>query len=52
MQNWKKRVLSAVLALCTIAGLLVPAAPAMTALAAEKLVNVALLGTASTADGS
>ena len=48
MQNWKKRVLSGIMALCIIAGLL-PAAPA---LAAEELVNVALLGTASTTDGS
>ena len=51
MQNMKKRVLSIILALCTIAGLL-PGAPAMTASAAEELVNVALLGSASTTDGS
>ena len=51
MQNLKKRVLSIILALCTIAGLL-PGAPAMTASAAEELVNVALLGSASTTDGS
>ena len=51
MQNWKRRVLSVLLALCTIAGLF-PAAPAMTARAAGNLVNVAPLGTASTTDGS
>ena len=48
MQNLRKRVLSIILALCTIVGLL-PGAPAN---AAEELVNVALLGTASTTDGS
>ena len=48
MQNLKKRALSILLVLCAIVGLL-PAAPAS---AAEKLVNVALLGTASTADGA
>ena len=51
MQKLKQRVLCVILALCTIAGLL-PAAPAMTARAAEELVNVALLGTATTGDGS
>ena len=51
MQKLKQRVLCVILALCTIAGLL-PAAPAMTASAAEELVNVALLGTATTGDGS
>ena len=51
MQKLKKRVLAAILALCTIVGLL-PAAPALTASAAEKLVNVALDGTATTEDGS
>ena len=51
MQNFNKRILSILLALCTIVGLL-PAAPVMTARAAEQLVNVALMGTASTADGS
>ena len=51
MQKKKQRLLCVILALCTIAGLL-PAAPAMTASAAEKLVNVAPLGTATTADGS
>ena len=48
MQNLKKRVLSILLVLCTIVGLL----PAVPANAAEELVNVALLGTASTTDGS
>ena len=52
MQNTKKRVLSFVLALCTIVSLLAPGASGFTALAAEKLVNVALLGSASTTDGS
>ena len=51
MQNFNKRILSILLALCTIVGLL-PAAPVMTARAAEQLVNVALMGTASTEDGS
>ena len=51
MQTWKKRMLSIMLALCILAGLL-PAAPVLTADAAEKLVNVALSGTASTTDGS
>ena len=51
MQNWKRRVLSVLLALCTIAGLF-PAAPALTARAAGNLVNVAPLGSASTTDGS
>ena len=51
MQNLKKRVLSIILALCTIAGLL-PAAPSLTVSAAEELVNVALAGTATTEDGS
>lgn len=50
MQTWKKRMLSIMLALCILAGLL-PAAPVLTADAAEKLVNVALNGTASTNDG-
>ncbi|MBQ7230414.1 MAG: alpha-N-acetylglucosaminidase C-terminal domain-containing protein [Oscillospiraceae bacterium] len=48
MQNWKKRVLSVILALCIIAGLL----PAASVQAAEQLVNVAPEGTASTEDGS
>ena len=51
MQKLKQRVLCVIVALCTIAGLL-PAAPAMTASAAEELVNVALLGSATTTDGS
>ena len=51
MQNLKKRVLAIILALCTIAGLL-PCAPFLAVSAAEKLVNVAPLGTAATADGS
>ena len=51
MQNFNKRILCILLALCTIVGLL-PAAPVMTARAAEQLVNVALMGTASTEDGS
>ena len=51
MQNWKRRVLSVLLALCTIVGLF-PAAPALTARAAGNLVNVAPLGSASTTDGS
>ena len=51
MQTWKKRMLSIMLALCILAGLL-PAAPVLTADAAEKLVNVALSGTASTENGS
>ena len=48
MQIWKKRVLSIILVLCTMVGLL----PAVQVGAAEELINVALLGTASTADGS
>ena len=52
MQNMKKRVLSAILVLCSIVSLLLPAAPALSALAAEQLVNVALSGTASTEDGN
>ena len=52
MQKLKKRVLTAILALSTIVNLLVPAAPALKAEAAEKLVNVALSGTATTVDGS
>ena len=51
MQKLKKRLLSVLLALSILAGLL-PAAPALTASAAEQLVNVALKGTATTADGS
>ena len=51
MQKMKKRVLSIIMVLCTIAGLLAPAAPVLTARAAEQLVNVALLGTATTEDG-
>ena len=51
MQKMKQRVLSIILVLCTIAGLLAPAAPVLTARAAEQLVNVALLGTATTEDG-
>ena len=51
MQNFNKRILCILLALCTIVGLL-PAAPAMTVRAAEQLVNVAPKGTASTTDGS
>ena len=51
MQNLKKRLLSVMLALSILAGLL-PAAPAMTASAAEELVNVALNGTATTEDGN
>ena len=49
MQQLKKRVLSAIVALSTIAGLL---APGPTARAAEELVNVAPLGSATTSDGS
>ena len=49
MQQLKKRVLSAIVALSTIAGLL---APGLTARAAEELVNVAPLGSATTSDGS
>ena len=51
MQKLKKRVLSLVLALSILAGLLPAAAPVLTASAAEKLVNVAMDGTATTADG-
>ena len=49
MQQLKKRVLSAIVALSTIVGLL---APGLTARAAEELVNVAPLGSATTSDGS
>ncbi|MBR5294525.1 MAG: alpha-N-acetylglucosaminidase N-terminal domain-containing protein, partial [Oscillospiraceae bacterium] len=49
MQQLKKRVLSAIVALSTIVGLL---APGLTARAAEELVNVAPQGTATTSDGS
>ena len=52
MQNTKKRIFSVILALSIIASLLLPAAPALTASAAQKLVNVALNGTATTEDGS
>ena len=52
MQTWKKRVLSAILVLSAIVSLLAPAAPVLTATAAEQLVNVALDGTATTEDGS
>ena len=48
MQNWKKRVLSIILVLCTMVGLL----PAVQVGAAEELVNVALSGTATTEDGN
>ena len=48
MQRTTKRVLTAILALCTLVSLLAPAAPAMPVRAAEELVNVALLGTATT----
>ena len=51
MQNFKKRILSALMALSILAGLL-PAGPVLTAGAAEQLVNVALNGTATTEDGS
>ena len=51
MQNLKKRILSAVVVLSTILGLLLPAAPALNASAAQKPVNVALKGTATTSDG-
>ena len=37
MQKMKKRVLSIIMVLCTIAGLLAPAAPVLTARAAEQL---------------
>ena len=52
MQRTTKRVLTAILALCTLVSLLAPAAPAVPVRAAEELVNVALLGTATTDDGS
>ena len=52
MRNIQKRVLSIILALCTIAGLLAPGASVFTVRAAEELVNVAPLGSASTTDGS
>ena len=52
MQNWKKRVLSLILALCTMAGTLLPATTALAANAANELVNVAPGGIASTTDGS
>ena len=52
MHKTKKRVLSVMLALSILAGLLFPAAPVLTASAAEKLVNVALDATATTEDGS
>ena len=51
MHNLKKRLWAIVLALCLVVGLLVPAISALTATAAEELVNVALLGTASTENG-
>ena len=50
MQNFKKRIFSAILALSILVGLL-PAGPVLMASAAEKLVNVALDGTATTTDG-
>ena len=49
MHNRFQRVLAFILILSVISGLLLPSAPAR---AAETSVNVALLGTASTADGS
>ena len=49
MKNWKQRTLALMLTICMIAGLLLPVMPVQ---AAEELVNVALLGTASTEDGS
>jgi hypothetical protein len=52
MRNIHKRVLSIILALCTIASLLAPGASVFTVRAAEELVNVAPLGSASTTDGS
>ena len=52
MRNIQKRVLSIILALCTIASLLAPGASVFTVRAAEELVNVAPLGSASTTDGS
>jgi len=51
MQNWKKRLVIAIVALGIIASLLSPAAPVMTVWAAQKLVNVAPEGTAATSDG-
>ena len=52
MYNLKKHVLPAILVLCSIVSLLLPAAPVLSAMAAEQLVNVALNGTASTEDGN
>ena len=51
MHNMKKRLWPIVLVFCIVIGLLVPAISALTAAAAEELVNVALLGTASTENG-
>ena len=51
MQNLKKRLFSALLALSILVGLF-PAGSPLTAEAAEKKVNVALDGTATTEDGS
>ena len=49
MRNRKQRVLAFLLTISMIAGLLLPVMPAN---AAEQMVNVALLGTASTTDGN
>ena len=51
MHNLKKRLWAIVLAFCIVIGLLVPAISALTASAAEELVNVALEGTATTSNG-
>ena len=51
MQKLKKRMLCIMLALCILAGLC-PGGTVLRSSAAEKLVNVAPLGTASTTDGS
>ena len=52
MQNMKKRILSAVLSLSMIASMFAGMTPAVSVDAAEKLVNVAVNGTAGTEDGS
>ena len=52
MHNMKKRILSAVLSLSMIASMFAGMTPAVSVDAAEKLVNVAVNGTAGTEDGS
>ena len=51
MNQLKKRIITAIVALCTLVGLL-PAGAMTQVSAAERMVNVALEGTASTTDGS